>query len=138
MRTLLTLLLLSICIILMVGIYIQQPRLFGDTTTVVSTPIIAPTTAPIQNTPVIDLHGVKSTQTAIAQHITATTISLPATAVIAIIVTPQSHPNKPVRLPSTGSIDSSDIWSNTPVIVLIGMCALLSIGLYWQSQRRLK
>lgn len=138
MRIILVVLLLSICIILMVGIYIQQPRLFGDTATVVTTPIIAITYTPVTNNPVIDLQSVQSTQTVIANQSTVTAIALPATAIINVIATPQSPTVKPVRLPATGSTDSSDIWSNTPIIVLIGICVLLSIGLYWQSKRPLK
>ncbi len=138
MRTILVVLLLSICIILMVGIYIQQPRLFGDTATIVTTPNIAQTYTPVTNNPVIDLQSVQATQTVIANQPAVTAIALPATAVINVIATPQSPTVKPVRLPSTGSTDSSDIWSNTPVIVLIGICLLLSIGLYWQSTRLLK
>ncbi len=137
MRTILVLLLLSICIILMVGIYIQQPRLFGDTTTVVNTPIIATTYTPLTNA-VIDLQSVKSTQTAIANEATVMAVPHAATAVIKVLETIQPTMLKPVLLPDTGSADSSDIWNNTPIMVLIGICVVLSIGLYLQNRRALK
>jgi len=137
MRTILVLLLLSICIILMVGIYIQQPRLFGDTTTVINTPIIATTYTPLTN-PVIDLQNVKSTQTAIANEATGTAVPSAATTVSKVLATIQPTTLKPARLPDTGSADSSDIWDNTPIMVLIGICVLLSIGLYLQNRRALK
>lgn len=137
MRTILVLLLLSICIILMVGIYIQQPRLFGDTTTVINTPIIATTYTPLANA-VIDLQSVKSTQTAIANEVTGTAVPHAATAVIKVLATIQSTTLKPARLPDTGSADSSDIWNNTAIMVLIGICVVLSIGLYLQNRRALK
>ena len=136
MRTILVLLLLSICIILMVGIYIQQPRLFGDTTTVINTPI-ATTYTPLTNA-VIDLQSVKSTQTAIANEATGTAVPSAATPVIKVLATIQPTMQKPARLPNTGSADSSDIWYNTPIMVLIGICVLLSIGLYLQNKRALK
>lgn len=134
MRILITLLLLSICAILMVGIYIRLPQLFGDTTTVISAPITPANDTPINN-PIVDLQSVKSTQTAIVNQTTTTALPRPAATVINVIAPAPPAIVTPARLPITGSADGSDIWNNTAIIGLIGGCIVLSVGLYWQSRR---
>jgi hypothetical protein len=143
MRTILFLLLFIICIILMIGIYVQQPRLFGDTVSATNATVISATSTSTQNNPVIDLQSYKSTQTAIAaQSLPATPLpsAVLQTATVGIkqIPTAQATSIKPVRLPHTGNVDSSDIWSNTPILLLIGICIIISLGLWWQSRRTIK
>ena len=142
MRPLLLLLLFVVCIILMVGIYIQQPQLFGDGAANANATIVPATSTRAANNPVIDLQSYKSTQTAIAAQ--AQTTAQSATMVVQTATVNPSQPTvkpiiaKPARLPQTGSVDSSDIWNNSPILLLIGICVAISLGLFWQSQRALK
>ena len=143
MRTILLFVLFVICIILMVGIYIQQPRLFGDTAVVAKPTIISVTYTPVGNKPVIDLQVYDATQTAIAaQSLPGTPIAraviFTATTASNHIATVQRPTIKPVRLPQTGSVDSSDIWNNTPILLLIGICIAVSLGLWSQGRRTVK
>jgi hypothetical protein len=143
MRTILLLLLFVICIILMVGIYIQQPRLFGDTPVVANPTIISVTYTPVGNNPVIDLQVYDATQTAIAAQSlqvtpVASVVMYTATVARNQVATAPTLTSKPVRLPQTGSVDSSDIWSNTPILLLIGICITISLGLWWQSRNTIK
>ena len=137
MRTFIVFLLLILCVVLMVGIYIQQPQLFGDSTTVISTPVLS-TTATSVNIAGAEGQGEQSTQTAVANQTNVTAFPLVATPVIQVHATIQPTIAKPARLPDTGSADSSDIWSNIPLISLIGFCVILGFGLYWQNTRVLK
>jgi hypothetical protein len=142
MRALLLLVLFVVCIILMVGIYIQQPRLFGDGAANANATSVLATSTRAANNPVIDLQSYKSTQTAIAAQ-AQTTAQSPTIVIQTATVNPhqptvQPTIAKPARLPQTGSVDSSDIWSNIPILLLIGVCTLLSIGFYWQSKRSLR
>ena len=142
MRTILLLLLFVICIILMVGIYIQQPQLFGDGAANANATTVLATITRAANNPVIDLQSYKSTQTAsVAQA--QTTAQSPTMVVQTATINPSQatiKPTiaKPVRLPDTGSVDSSDIWTNTPILLLIGICVVVSLGLFWQSRRTIK
>ncbi|NBU64788.1 MAG: hypothetical protein EBS29_09850 [Chloroflexia bacterium] len=143
MRTILVGMLIIVCIILMIGIYIQQPRLFGDTTVVAKPAIMSVTYTPVGNNPVIDLNVYKATQTAIAgQSLQATPIANPVlpTATVASnhIAMSQQSTSKPSRLPQTGSVDSSDIWNNTPILWLIGACSIIGLGLWSQGRRPIR
>jgi hypothetical protein len=139
MRTILLLLLFVICIILMIGIYIQQPQLFGDGAANANATTVPATSTRAANNPVIDLQTYKSTQTAIAAQ--AQTTAQSATVVVQTATVNPSQPTvkpitaKPARLPQTGSVASSDIWNNSPILLLIGICVAISLGLFWQSQR---
>jgi len=85
------------------------------------------------------------TQTALTVTVTASATAIPTETIVntvtatatTIRATPTRH-TKPQRLPDTGSVDQNDIWTSTPIILLIIVSALLSIGLYWQSTRLLK
>ena len=142
MRAILLLLLFVVCIILMVGIYIQQPQLFGDGAANANATTVLATITRAANNPVIDLQSYKSTQTAIVAQ-AQTTAQSPTMVVQTATINPNQptvKPTiaKPVRLPDTGSVDSSDIWTNIPILLLIGICVVVSLGLFWQSRRTIK
>lgn len=113
---------------------------------------VPPTRTTAVRTPVINLSSYKLTQTALVQTqsiITGTiaasvsskstaTIITTATATATTIHATATRQAKPQRLPDTGTVDQSDIWNSTPIMMLISVCILLSIGLYWQSTRVLK
>lgn len=112
---------------------------------------VPPTHTAAARTAVINLGGYKLTQTAIALAgatvTTTTTETIPPTPTLTptptrtITATALPMPTKqlkPQRLPYTGNVDSSDIWYRTSILGLIGICLLVSIGLYWQSKRPVK
>ena len=113
---------------------------------------VPPTPINTARTSVANAGGYKLTQTALVLTQSALTVTVTASATAiptetvvdtvtatatTIRATPTRH-TKPQRLPDTGSVDQSDIWTSTPIILLISVSALLSIGLYWQSTRLLK
>jgi len=108
---------------------------------------VPPTRTTVARTAVINLGGYKRTQTAIAlasATVTMTPIETASpTPTLTTVITATALPIptkilKPQRLPDTGNVASSDIWYSTSVLGLIGICLLVSIGLYWQSKRPVK
>lgn len=106
-----------------------------------------PPTRTTTRTAVINLGSYKLTQTAVAlasatmaRTSLATMSPIPTlTAASTTTVIPQpTTMRKPQHLPNTGNVDSSDVWYSTSILGLIGICLLVSIGLYWQSKRALK
>ncbi len=130
------------------GIFPQQRVLaIGGPKAIPTSAGVPPTPINTARTSVANSGGYKLTQTALVLTQSALTVTVTASATaiptetvvntVTATATPTRH-TKPQRLPDTGSVDQSDIWTSTPIILLIIVSALLSIGLYWQSTRLLK
>jgi hypothetical protein len=151
MRNIITGIILLLFSALLCVSYLPQPVLAVNGPQAIPTSAgVPPTRTTAARTPVINLGGYKLTQTALVltqSTVTVTSSLTPiptetavntATETTTTIPATATRPAKPQRLPNTGNVDQGDVWSSTAIIILISVCLLLGLGLYWQSRRVLK